>query len=109
VSDLPELPDNPDGDTEVQTRHKPKVAPPSMYRVILVNDDYTPREFVVALLVGVFNKEIGEAQRIMLAAHQGGKSIVGVYTFDVANSRTERATKEAHEAGFPLLLYTEEV
>ncbi|MFW5743258.1 MAG: ATP-dependent Clp protease adaptor ClpS, partial [Spirochaetota bacterium] len=80
-----------------------------MYRVVLVNDDFTPREFVVYVLVSIFQKNRGEARRIMMTAHQGGKSVVGVYTYDVANSRVERARKQATEAGYPLVLYTEEV
>ena len=99
----------PDGDQELLERTKPKVKPPPMYRVVLVNDDFTPREFVVFILVSVFQKDRSEASRIMLTAHQGGKSVVGVYTYDVATSRVERARKQATEAGYPLVLYTEEV
>ncbi|MFP4377999.1 MAG: ATP-dependent Clp protease adaptor ClpS [Spirochaetales bacterium] len=99
----------PGGGTDVQERTEDKVAPPSMYRVILVNDDYTPREFVIIILVSIFKKTRDEARRVMLSAHQGGKSIVGVYTYDVANSRVERAKKNAQAAGYPLTLYTEEV
>ena len=80
-----------------------------MYRVVLVNDDYTPREFVVYVLVSVFHKDNSEARSIMITAHQGGRSLVGVYTYDVATSRVERARKQAVEAGYPLMLYTEEV
>jgi ATP-dependent Clp protease adaptor protein ClpS len=99
----------PGGGTDVQERTEDKVAPPSMYRVILVNDDYTPREFVIIVLVSIFKKSRDEARRVMLSAHQGGKSVVGVYTYDVANSRVERAKKNAQAAGYPLTLYTEEV
>lgn len=103
-------PDSPPGTTpDVKERQETKVKPPAMYRVVLVNDDYTPREFVVYVLVSIFQKNRGEARRIMLTAHQGGKSVVGVYTYDVANSRVERARKQATEAGYPLTLYTEEV
>jgi ATP-dependent Clp protease adaptor protein ClpS len=99
----------PGSDPQVKERTKPKVKPPPMYRVVLVNDDFTPREFVVYILVSVFQKPRSEARRIMVTAHQGGKSVVGVYTYDVANSRVERARKQASEAGYPLVLYTEEV
>ncbi len=98
----------PDGTTDVKERTKTKVKPPPMYRVVLVNDDFTPREFVVYLLVSIFQKNREEAGRIMLTAHQGGKSVVGVYTYDVATSRVDKARKQALEAGFPLALYTEE-
>ena len=103
-------PDSPPGTTpEVIEREETKVKPPPMYRVVLVNDDFTPREFVVYVLVSIFQKNRGEARRIMMTAHQGGKSVVGVYTYDVANSRVERARKQATEAGYPLVMYTEEV
>ena len=95
--------------TGVKEKSETKVAPPPMYRVILVNDDFTPREFVVYLLASVFQKTREEAQRIMLTAHQGGRSIIGVYTYDVASSRTDRAKRQAMEAGYPLQLYVEEV
>lgn len=99
----------PGGDEDVLEDVKPEATPPPMYRVVLVNDDFTPREFVVYVLVSIFQKERDEARRIMMTAHQGGKSVVGVYTYDVANSRVERARKQATEAGYPLVLYTEEV
>lgn len=99
----------PGGDPEVIERAKPKVKPPPMYRVVLVNDDFTPREFVIEVLVSIFKKDRGEARRIMLTAHQGGKSVVGVYTYDVANSRTEKAKRQAAENGYPMIMYTEEV
>jgi len=98
-----------DPGTGVKERTETRVAPPPMYRVILVNDDFTPREFVVYLLASVFHKTRGEAQRIMLTAHQGGKSVVGVYTYDVASSKTDRARRQAMEAGYPLQVYVEEV
>jgi ATP-dependent Clp protease adaptor protein ClpS len=99
----------PGGGTDVEERTEDKVAPPPMYRVILVNDDFTPREFVVHLLSSIFQKSREEARKIMLAAHQGGKAIVGVYTYDVATSRVEKVRKQASDAGYPLVMYTEEV
>jgi len=99
----------PDGGTDVEERPEDKVAPPPMYRVILVNDDFTPREFVVYLLASVFKKSREESRGIMLAAHQGGKAIVGVYTYDVATSRVEKVRKQSAEAGYPLMMYTDEV
>ncbi len=102
-------PSTPPGiDPQVKERAKTKVKPPPMYRVVLVNDDYTPREFVVYILVSVFRKDHSEARRIMITAHQGGRSLVGVYTYDVASSRVDRARRQATEAGYPLMLYTEE-
>ena len=103
----PIVPSGPD--TGVKEKTETRVAPPPMYRVILVNDDFTPREFVVYLLGALFQKSREEAQRIMLTAHQGGKAVIGVYTYDVASSRTDRAKRQALEAGYPLQLYVEEV
>ena len=103
----PVVPQDPN--TDLKEKQTSKVAPPPMYRVILVNDDFTPREFVVYLLASVFQKTREESQRIMLTAHQGGKSVVGVYTYDVASSRTDRARRQSAEAGYPLQMYVEEV
>ena len=95
--------------TDIQEKPKSKVAPPPMYRVVLVNDDFTPREFVVYILVSVFHKSREEAQRVMLTAHQGGKSVIGVYTYDVASTRVKNAKRQSREAGYPLEMYVEEV
>lgn len=106
---MSDIPRPPGTDNEVLEKEETKVAPPPMYRVILVNDDYTPREFVVYILVSVFQLQRAKARSVMLAAHQGGKAIVGVYTYDVAASRTDRAKRQAVEAGYPLQIYVEEV
>ena len=95
--------------TDIQERTETKVAPPPMYRVVLVNDDFTPREFVVFILVSVFQKSREEAGSIMLTAHQGGKSVVGVYTYDLATTRVQNAKRQSVEAGYPLQFYIEEV
>lgn len=75
---------------------------PDMYRIVLLNDDYTPREFVVWVLVKVFYKGMEEGARIMLEAHTKGKSIVGVYTFDVAKSKVMQVEKLAEQYEHPL-------
>ena len=103
----PIIPDSPD--TGVKENTEEKLSPPPMYRAILVNDDFTPREFVVYVLATVFKKSREEARRIMLTAHQGGRSVIAVYTYDVAASRAEQAKRRAYEAGYPLHVYVEEV
>jgi ATP-dependent Clp protease adaptor protein ClpS len=103
----PLVPDSPD--TGVVEKTEEKLAPPPMYRAILVNDDFTPREFVVYVLASIFRKSQEQARSIMLTAHQGGRSVIGVYTHDVAASRAEQARQRAHEAGYPLQIYVEEV
>ena len=88
-----------DGDivTERKTRTKSKTAKPPLYKVILLNDDYTPMEFVVEVLKAVFHKPHADATRIMLHVHQNGMGIAGVYPFEVAETKTQhrRGTRAA--------------
>lgn len=75
---------------------------PNMYRVILLNDDYTTMDFVVEILITVFHKSAVDATRIMLDVHQKGKGIVGVYTFDIARTKIAQVEQMANEREFPL-------
>ncbi|MBW1956265.1 MAG: ATP-dependent Clp protease adapter ClpS [Deltaproteobacteria bacterium] len=75
---------------------------PAMYRVLLHNDDYTTMDFVVAVLMGVFNKSLEEATRIMLNVHQSGIGVCGVFTFEVAETKVQMVHELARENGFPL-------
>ena len=93
--------------TKPRTKAKPKVERPKLYKVILLNDDYTPREFVVMVLKAVFRMSEEEAHRVMLTAHQLGVCIVAVYTKDVAESKAEEATEAGKANGFPLTFTTE--
>lgn len=77
---------------------------PKHYKVIMHNDDFTPMEFVVAVLMEVFLKPESEAKTIMLAIHKTGKMVVGVYSYDMAVSMTKKATAKARENGYPLLI-----
>jgi len=85
-----------------------KVAPgirhkkPKMYRVILFNDDYTSMEFVVNILMSVFNKPEAEASKIMMDVHKKGKGTCGVYTHDIAVTKVRQVHFEARKVGFPL-------
>ena len=90
-----------------RTKAKPKVERPKLYKVILLNDDYTPRDFVVTVLKAVFRMTAEEAYRVMLAAHQLGACVVAVYTKDVAESKAEEATEAGKANGFPLTFTTE--
>ena len=90
-----------------RTRAKPRVERPRLYKVVLLNDDYTPREFVVAVLKAVFRMSEDEAYRVMLAAHKLGACVVAVYTRDIAESKAEEATEAGRRAGFPLAFTTE--
>jgi ATP-dependent Clp protease adaptor protein ClpS len=91
-----------DKDTGVLTRTKPKAKKPSLYKVLLLNDDYTPQQFVVHVLETVFNKSGEDAYRIMLHVHQKGVGVCGVYTFEVAETKVTQTMDMARENGHPL-------
>jgi ATP-dependent Clp protease adaptor protein ClpS len=84
-----------------------KVERPKLYKVILVNDDYTPREFVVTVLKGEFRMTEDEAHKVMITAHRRGACVVAVFTRDVAETKATRATDAARAKGYPLLFTTE--
>ena len=84
-----------------------KTERPRLHKVILVNDDYTPREFVVMILKAEFRMNESQANRVMITAHQRGACVVAVYTKDVAETKATRATDAAREKGYPLLFTTE--
>ena len=92
-----------DGDPNsgVVVQSKPKTRKPSMYKVIMLNDDYTPMEFVVMVLERVFNKTHDEAVQIMLHVHQKGVGICGVYTYEVAETKVtqvmDMAQRKEHQ------------
>jgi len=79
-----------------------KIKKPKMFRVIIFNDDYTSMEFVVEVLVSIFNKPAAEATKIMLDVHKKGKGVCGVYTFDIAVTKVKQVHYEAQKEGFPL-------
>ena len=83
--------------------------PPPMYQVSLLNDDYTPMEFVVAVIQEYFNKDRETALQIMLKVHHEGKGICGVYTKDIALTKVELVLTHARKAGHPLQCVMEEV
>jgi ATP-dependent Clp protease adaptor protein ClpS len=89
--------------TKVRTRTKR----PPLHKVILVNDDYTPREFVVTVLKAEFRMSDDQAYRVMITAHQRGACVVAVYTKDVAETKATRATDAGRAKGYPLLFTTE--
>ncbi len=100
--------DNDNGTTvKPRTRVKPKVERPKLHKVLLVNDDYTPREFVVEVLKAVFRTSEDQAYRIMVTAHQKGVCVVAVYTKDIADTKATEATDMGKAAGFPLMFSTE--
>jgi ATP-dependent Clp protease adaptor protein ClpS len=84
------------------TKTKPKTKRPSLYRVLLLNDDYTPMEFVVLVLQDVFNKSREEAMRIMLHVHNHGVGECGIYPFEVAETKVTRVMDTARKNQHPL-------
>ena len=81
---------------------KPKTKKPSLYKVILLNDDYTPMEFVIYIIEKLFNKNHEEATRIMLHVHQNGIGICGVYTYEVAETKSKAVIDLAKSNQHPL-------
>jgi ATP-dependent Clp protease adaptor protein ClpS len=86
---------------------EPKVERPRLHKVILVNDDYTPRQFVVTILKAEFRLGEDQASRVMITAHQKGSCVVSVYPQDVAETKATRATDAARAKGHPLTFTTE--
>ena len=86
----------------VVTSTKPKLQKPSMYRVLLLNDDYTPMEFVVYVLEAIFNKTRDEATQIMLHVHQNGLGLCGVFTYEVAETKVAQVVDSARRNQHPL-------
>jgi ATP-dependent Clp protease adaptor protein ClpS len=89
-------------DGEVLEKTKPRTQKPSLYRVILHNDDYTTMEFVVRILESVFLKSPAEAHRIMMQVHTEGHGICGAYPYEVAETKVAQVHDEARRNGFPL-------
>jgi ATP-dependent Clp protease adaptor protein ClpS len=85
------------------------IKPPSLYKVLLLNDDYTPMDFVVMILQIHFHKDEDSAIKIMLSVHEQGKGICGVYPKDIAETKVHNVTTDARRAGYPLKCVTEEV
>ncbi|MEM7506420.1 MAG: ATP-dependent Clp protease adapter ClpS [Pseudomonadota bacterium] len=96
-----------DLDTKVKPKEKAKTARPKLYKVILLNDDYTPREFVVAVLAAVFAMGPEKAYHIMATAHQKGSCVVAVFTKDVAETKAAQGADMGQRAGLPLTFTTE--
>jgi ATP-dependent Clp protease adaptor protein ClpS len=98
-----------DKDTVLAPKPKtrPKVERPKLYKVILLNDDYTPREFVVLVLKAVFGLSADVSNRLMMTAHRMGSCVIVVCPRDVAETKAKEANDLAKDAGFPLMFATE--
>ncbi|MBJ96062.1 MAG: ATP-dependent Clp protease adapter ClpS [Rickettsiales bacterium] len=89
----------PEGDSSVLTRDRTRVRTPRMYKVVLHNDDYSPMEFVVAVLQQIFHLSVEDATRIMLEVHNRGIGVAGLYTYEAAETKVQQvlSTAQAHE------------
>jgi len=94
-------------DTSTKTRTRVKTQRPRLHKVILLNDDYTPRDFVVRVLKAEFGVNEDQALRVMITAHTKGACVVSVYTREIAETKATRATDMARREGYPLLFTTE--
>lgn len=95
-------------DQAVKERTTTQKKEPTLYKVVLLNDDYTTMEFVVHVLEGVFQKSPAEAFQIMMHVHVNGRGIAGVYPWEVAETKVDQVVSLAREAGYPLKAITEE-
>ena len=95
-------------DNTVLERQEQKLKPPAMYKVVLLNDDFTPMEFVVMIVQEYFSKDRETATQIMLKVHREGRGVCGVYTRDIAATKVEQVVTHARQAGHPLQCVMEE-
>src|SRR3954470_20416405 len=92
---------------KTKTKTAPKTERPKLWKVILLNDDFTPREFVVQVLKAVFRLNESQSYRVMMTAHQKGACVIAVYTRDVAETKAKEATELGKAKGYPLYFTTE--
>ncbi len=106
--------EHPDNNEDIRSHDlaveeaKPKIKQPPLYRVVLINDDYTPMEFVVDILESVFGMERTRATQVMLEVHTKGKGVCGVYNFEIAETKVAQVMSIARQHQHPLLCTMEE-
>lgn len=93
----------------IKERTNVKIKEPKRYKAVMYNDDFTPMDFVVDILMTIFKKNEEEAFQIMMTVHNSGKAIVGVYSYDIAKSKVEESVAIAREEGYPFKVKVEEV
>ena len=101
--------DSENDDTLLLERTKPKLKKPPMFKVIILNDDFTPMEFVVHILEAIFGHNRDNATRIMLNVHKAGKGVCGIYSRDIAETKVTQVNSYSRESKHPLLCDMEEV
>ncbi len=102
------LPNGADAPDSVTEKARPQLKRPRMYKVILLNDDYTPMEFVVRVLEQFFNLSREKATQVMLHVHTRGKGVCGVYTYEIAETKVSQVNEFSREHQHPLLCTMEE-
>ncbi len=95
--------------SHLKEKSKQKFDEPKMYKVILHNDDFTPMDFVVEILMKIFNKTAAEATKIMLEVHKKGKGICGVFSYDIASTKVKQVTQNSKNREYPLQCSCEKV
>ncbi len=98
-----------EGDEQVITKYKPKTDKPPLYKVLLLNDDFTPMDFVILILKKFFTKSDAEATRVMLEVHTAGAGLAGVYTFEVAETKVYSVNEFSRRHKHPLKCIMEKV
>ena len=104
-----QLPDRDDGNSVVLERRTQRTKPPQMFQVLMLNDDFTPMEFVVMVLQEFFSKDRESATQIMLKIHLDGKGVCGVYSKDVAATKVDQVLEAARKSGHPLQCVAEPI
>ena len=104
-----QLPDRDDGNSVVLERRTQRTKPPQMFQVLMLNDDFTPMEFVVMVLQEFFSKDRESATQIMLKIHLDGKGVCGVYSKDVAATKVDQVLDAARKSGHPLQCVSEPI
>ena len=92
----------------VKERTDTREREPTLYQVVLLNDDYSTMDFVIQVLESVFQKSPAEAYRVMMQVHLNGRGVAGVYLFEIAETKADTVASLAHEAGYPLRATIEE-
>lgn len=95
--------------TKTQSKSSSKIAYPKRYKVVFHNDDFTPMEFVIHLLIEIFNKDINQAKDITLQIHEQGLAVAGIYGFEIAEAKTYEANLISRHNGHPLKITSEEL
>lgn len=98
----------PSTDIQLDEKVKVRVSEPKMWKVIFLNDDHTPMDFVTSILIEIFKHNVDSAKRVMLQVHETGSGVAGVYNFEIAEAKAVEATNSARTAGYPLQIKMEE-